>query len=60
MIIESGVQIGPNINIGNFFVLPLNTYTLYTNLTTETDLQLLSEAGEVLSIEAVEYQTRNN
>jgi len=59
MIIESGVQIGNNIQIGNFPVVPLMTYIIYDNLTTETvDTQLFTESGDTLSIESVRYITK--
>jgi len=54
MIIGTGVQIGNNIQIGNFFVVPLNTYAIYTILTTEDGItQLLTESSDSLTIEAV-------
>ena len=59
MIIGTGVQIGSGINIGNFAVVPLNTYTIYTVLTTEDGVtQLLTESGDTLSIESVQYITK--
>ena len=49
MIIESGVQIGSNIKLGDFPVDPLD---LYTNLTSEDGVtQLLTEDGDNLVIE---------
>jgi hypothetical protein len=56
MIIGAGVQIGSGIQIGDFFVIPLNTYAIYTDLTTEDGVtQLLTEGGDNLVIEAVQY-----
>jgi hypothetical protein len=56
MIIGTGVQIGTGINIGNFAVVPLNTYTIFTVLTTEDGItQLLTESSDSLTIEAVQY-----
>jgi hypothetical protein len=49
MIIQTGVQIGPGIKLGDFPVAPLD---LYTNLTSEDGVtQLLTEAGDGLVIE---------
>ena len=56
MIIGTGVQIGIGINLGNFFVVPLTTYTIYTDLTAEDGVtQLLTESNDNLVIESVQY-----
>jgi len=52
MIIESGVQIGSGIDIGDIAVTLLNAYVvIYNDLTTEDGVtQILTESGDNLII----------